>query len=512
MKHIDNPDIHISTRIPADLLDASADNAEKYRNEWLETVKKQCERRVSQGLLIGYLRMADALVIALIGIGIFFGYIDNPGLDQSRHYWASIAMATIAGPLALHFSGAYQTRVLATTLSQVVRIGAVISSLFLAAMAGIFLMKLGEEFSRVWLVSWTAGSVAAIGTLHLTIRSLMTRWHKTGRLSTRVVIVGGGDAAEQLIKSLDDSPHGFVEVVGLFDDRTDERSPEMIGRLPKLGKVSDLAEFARQFSVDMLVVTLPLTAENRLLQLMKQLWVLPVDIRLSAHSQRLRYRPRAYSWLGNVPMIDVFDRPLRDWSLVLKTVEDKALASLAIIAFAPVMAAVAIAIKLESKGPVIFKQVRYGFNNQPINVFKFRSMYTDLCDPKANRLVTRDDPRVTRVGKFIRRTSLDELPQFFNVLLGDLSLVGPRPHAHHAKAADLLYDEVVDGYFARHKVKPGITGWAQINGWRGETDTEEKIQRRVEFDLYYIENWSLLFDLQILAMTPFALMKTENAY
>jgi lipopolysaccharide/colanic/teichoic acid biosynthesis glycosyltransferase len=151
-------------------------------------------------------------------------------------------------------------------------------------------------------------------------------------------------------------------------------------------------------------------------------------------------------------------------------------------------------------------------SNQPIEVLKFRSMYTDMCDARATRLVTRDDPRVTRVGRFIRKTSLDELPQLINVLRGELSLVGPRPHAHHAKAADRLYDEVLDGYFARHKVKPGITGWAQINGWRGETDTEEKIQRRVEFDLYYIENWSLLFDLQILILTPFALLKTDNAY
>ena len=146
-------------------------------------------------------------------------------------------------------------------------------------------------------------------------------------------------------------------------------------------------------------------------------------------------------------------------------------------------------------------------------MFKFRSMYVEATDATAAKLVTKGDPRVTRVGRFIRKTSLDELPQLFNVVLkGNLSLVGPRPHAVHAKAVDRLYDEAVDGYFARHRVKPGITGWAQINGWRGETDNDEKIQRRVEHDLYYIENWSVLFDLYILAMTPFSLLKTENAY
>jgi lipopolysaccharide/colanic/teichoic acid biosynthesis glycosyltransferase len=177
------------------------------------------------------------------------------------------------------------------------------------------------------------------------------------------------------------------------------------------------------------------------------------------------------------------------------------------------MALVAIAIKLDSKGPVLFRQKRYGFNNELIEVYKFRSMYVDKADAGASRLVTKDDPRVTRVGRFIRKTSLDELPQLFNVVFkGNLSLVGPRPHALQAKAANRLYNEVVDGYFARHRVKPGITGWAQVNGWRGETDTAEKIQQRVEHDLYYIENWSVLFDLYIVAITPFSLLKHENAY
>ncbi len=162
---------------------------------------------------------------------------------------------------------------------------------------------------------------------------------------------------------------------------------------------------------------------------------------------------------------------------------------------------------------MLFKQKRYGFNNELIEVYKFRSMYADRLDATASKLVTRDDPRVTRVGRFIRKTSIDELPQLFNVVFkGDLSLVGPRPHAVQAKAADRQYDEVVDGYFARHRVKPGMTGWAQINGWRGETDTQEKIQQRVEHDLYYIENWSILFDLRILALTPISLVKATNAF
>jgi lipopolysaccharide/colanic/teichoic acid biosynthesis glycosyltransferase len=176
------------------------------------------------------------------------------------------------------------------------------------------------------------------------------------------------------------------------------------------------------------------------------------------------------------------------------------------------MAATAIAVRFESKGPILFKQKRYGFNNELVEIYKFRSMYADRSDGQAVKLVTKDDSRVTGVGRIIRKTSLDELPQLFNVLAGELSLVGPRPHATQAKAAEALYEQVVDGYFARHKVKPGITGWAQIKGWRGDTDTREKLEQRVKHDLEYIDRWSLLFDLYILLRTPLALLKTQNAY
>jgi lipopolysaccharide/colanic/teichoic acid biosynthesis glycosyltransferase len=225
--------------------------------------------------------------------------------------------------------------------------------------------------------------------------------------------------------------------------------------------------------------------------MLKKLWVLPVDIRLSAHTNKLRFRPRSYSYLGEVPTLDVFEAPITDWDLVMKWLFDRVVGGLALLAALPVMALVALAVRLDSPGPVLFRQKRFGFNNERIDVYKFRSMYHHQADPTASKVVTKNDSRVTRVGRFIRKTSLDELPQLFNVVFsGNLSLVGPRPH-----------------------VKPGITGWAQINGWRGEIDNEEKIQKRVEFDLYYIENWSVLFDLVILLKTPLSLLtKNENAY
>jgi Undecaprenyl-phosphate glucose phosphotransferase len=339
------------------------------------------------------------------------------------------------------------------------------------------------------------------------------KWTREGRLTRRTVIVGGGEAGAHVIEELNRQKDSGVKIIGLFDDRGDERAgPDCAGER-KLGTVEDLVEFGRRTRVDLVIFSLPISAESRILQMLKKLWVLPVDIRLAAHANKLQFRPRSYSYIGKVPVIDVADRPIADWDVVMKWLFDKIIGGFILLCALPLMALIALAIKLDSRGPVLFKQKRYGFNNDLIEVYKFRSMYTDQSDAKADKLVSKGDPRVTRVGRFIRKTSLDELPQLFNVVIkGNLSLVGPRPHAVNAKAETRLYDEAVDGYFARHRVKPGITGWAQINGWRGETDTHEKIQQRVEHDLYYIENWSVLLDLYIMARTPFALLKTENAY
>ncbi len=392
------------------------------------------------------------------------------------------------------------------------KLGLGLTAVFAGVMALAFALDAGQAIPRGWLLAWLAACLGALALGRAVHARLAARWTRQGRLARRAVIVGGGRDAEDLIRSLERSGSNGIRILGIFDDRGDGRSPETLAGYHKLGDFRELVAFCRDTRVDLLVVTLPASAEKRLLQVLKKLWVLPVDIRLSAHSSRLRLRPRSYSYIGDVPFLPLFDRPLTDWGTAIKAIEDRALGWLLGLLAAPVMALVALAVRLDSRGPVLFKQKRHGFNNELIEVYKFRSMYVDQADRDAAKLVTRDDPRVTRVGRFIRKTSLDELPQLFNVLTGGLSLVGPRPHATQAKAANALYDEVVDGYFARHRVKPGITGWAQINGWRGETDTPEKIQRRVEHDLYYIENWSVLFDLYIVVMTPFALLKAQNAY
>jgi Undecaprenyl-phosphate glucose phosphotransferase len=375
-------------------------------------------------------------------------------------------------------------------------------------LVNVSILPMGRE----WLVGWFAFVTAHFTLTRFAVAAWVEPRVAASRFRKRVAIAGGGRAAEEAIRLLEESRSLDIEIVGLFDDRFDERSPESVRAHRKIGRIAELAQFARQARVDLIVVAIPLSAEARLLHILKRLWELPVDIRISGQASALKLSPRAYTYLGKLPLLAVFDRPLRGWSGFLKGAMDRTLAALAIVALAPLMLVVALAIKLESKGPVFFRQKRYGFNNELIEIFKFRSMYTERCDADAARLVTKDDPRVTTVGRFIRKTSIDELPQLFNVLTGELSLVGPRPHATQAKAANALYEQVVDGYFARHKVKPGITGWAQVNGWRGETDTREKLEQRVKHDLEYIDRWSLGFDLLILLRTPFCLFKTQNAY
>ena len=465
-------------------------------------------------VVAGVVRLVEFGLIALIGITTYFGYVYPVYGHIFDWYYIATAFA-VASVAIVAFQAAdiYQVNSFRDPVSQCARLTVAWSVVFLLVVALAFFAKLGGMYSRLWLASYFGIGLFTLYGVRLALVATVRRWTREGRLDRRAVVVGGGEPGEALVTALAGQADSDVRLVGVFDDRGDERAPTACAGLHKLGSVDDLVEFARRTRVDLVIFSLPISAEGRILQMLKKLWVLPVDIRLSAHTNKLRFRPRSYSYIGSVPVLDVFDRPIADWDVVMKWLFDKAVGGLALIAALPVMAAVAIAIKLDSRGPVLFRQKRYGFNNELIEVYKFRSMYAEATDATAARLVTKGDPRVTRVGRFIRKTSLDELPQLFNVVLkGNLSLVGPRPHAVHAKAVDRLYDEAVDGYFARHRVKPGITGWAQINGWRGETDNDEKIKRRVEHDLYYIENWSVLFDLYILAMTPFALIKTENAY
>jgi Undecaprenyl-phosphate glucose phosphotransferase len=465
---------------------------------------------ISASVLTGVVRAVDAVIVASLGA---LTLVSAAG-PVAVHPLAvlGILLGVVLVTLVFQAADCYQVSVMRTLLPQLTRIMIGLSLIFGPFFTIPVLVDYDLSLPPTWLGLWFGLTLLTLLAMRLGLAVLLRRWTKAGRLEHRAVIVGGGEAAAELIRDIEKQPSHAIRICGIFDDRRNDRSPAVVAGYPKLGSVADLVEFARIAHVDMLIVTIPIKAERRLLEFLKQLWVLPVDIRLSAHTASLDFRDRASSFIEGVPFVDVVDKPVADWDAIVKRALDLLVATIALILLSPIMLATAIAIRLDSPGPVLFRQKRYGFNNEVIEVFKFRSMYHHLSDPLAKRVVTRGDSRITRVGRFIRKTSIDELPQLFNVLSGELSLVGPRPHAVNAHTDERLWEEVVDGYFARHKVKPGITGWAQVNGWRGEVDTPEKIHKRVEYDIYYIENWSILFDLYIMIRTPFALFNTENAY
>ncbi len=327
-------------------------------------------------------------------------------------------------------------------------------------------------------------------------------------LDRRAVIAGGGEHAIHLIRGLAAREDSDIQLHGIFDDRDDIRSPIQILGVPKIGGYDDLITFVRASEIDMVIIALPLEAEARIKWLLDAFKVLPVEVRLSAFSQDY-----AFAQADRDPLISAMSRSFAPERRLTKRAFDILFASLALVLLLPLMLVAAIAIRLESRGPILFRQRRHGYNDRIIEVLKFRSMYHEMADPEAKNVVSRNDPRVTRVGRFLRRSSIDELPQLFNVLKGDLSLVGPRPHAIDAMGSDRRrFSRMVEGYSARHRLPPGITGWAQINGWRGEIDDPAKLTARIEHDLYYIENWSLWLDLKILFRTPLSLMDTRSAY
>jgi Undecaprenyl-phosphate glucose phosphotransferase len=476
------------------------------------TDQKVC-RAYSPIVIAGAVRVGDFVLLSLVGIALYLGYV-VPLSGFRWEYVAAILGMTATAVLCFQAADIYEVQVFRGQLRQMTRMISSWAFVFLLFIGASFFAKLGSEVSRLWLSAFFFLGLAALGAERLFLRAMVRGWARQGRLDRRTIIVGSDQNGERLVEALKAQNDSDIHILGVFDDRNDNRALETCAGSPKLGKVDDIVEFARRTRIDLVLFALPISAETRILEMLKKLWVLPVDIRLSAHTNKLRFRPRSYSYLGEVPTLDVLKSPITDWDLVMKWLFDQVVGAIVLLLALPVMAAIAVAIKLDSPGPALFRQKRFGFNNERIDVFKFRSLYHDQADPRASKAVTENDKRVTRVGRFIRKTSLDELPQLFNVVFkGNLSLVGPRPHAVQGKLQSRLFDEAVDGYFARHRVKPGITGWAQINGWRGEVDSEEKIQKRVEFDLYYIENWSVLFDLYILLKTPLALVtKHENAY
>lgn len=355
---------------------------------------------------------------------------------------------------------------------------------------------------------WLLGCPAALVTFKLVMRLVLRAARVQGRNSRTVGVAGATPMALHLLQDLMLRPDFGMKVAGIYDDRSAKRLQENLAGFDLVGNLDKAVEDARSGRLDVLYITLPFKAEERIGNIVRELADTTATVHLIADFSAFELLHARFAQVAGYPAISITDTPFEGLGGWLKRAEDLVLATLILVLISPIMAVIAALIKWDSPGPVFFSQERCGLNGKPFKVFKFRSM---RVAEDGHRVVqaTRNDPRVTRLGAFLRRSSLDELPQFINVILGDMSIVGPRPHAavHNEQ-----YRRLVHRYMLRHKVKPGITGWAQVNGWRGETDTVDKMEKRVEYDLQYINNWSLSWDIEIIVRTALTFAGHKQAY
>ena len=447
----------------------------------------------------------------------------------------SLDLSSLVALMSLNFCKAYDRSALRHPLRALQAVGLA----WMWATTVVFLVGLYSHASslgltgaeRQWLMSYWATSAGLVAFAHLCMTAIVAQLMTQGYLRERIVIVGAdGNRSEKFIRQVIGSGSNEITILGLFDDRygrtPDPAAPapgqadknpsaarirnkwvDRVDGYPVLGNTDTLVTYVRRNSVDRVILLLPWSAEQRVTELITKLRQLPVRIDLLSHNLSWGFHTDV-SQIAGIPVVTVANRRVDAQLGLLKRIEDIVLCSLLIVLLAPVLLLVAVMVKLSSPGPILFRQERYGFNNEVFKVYKFRSMYVHSDTPSVNQ-ASKNDARVTPIGRFLRRSSLDELPQFFNVLGGTMSLVGPRPHAvpHNVK-----YARIIEGYYARHNVKPGITGWAQVNGHRGETDTTEKMRKRVEFDLYYIDHWSLYFDLKVIVLTACKIWFQKTAY
>ncbi len=443
-------------------------------------------------------RLADAVVTLCLAAAVCSLAEPSGLLHASLSSILPVGLAAGALIWWLDGAGAYRFSAREMLPGHLVRLAsAIIPAAALMAATSLLLRApiRGAGFDVLWLGLETA----ALAALHTGWWALVRRWRTSGRLTPNVVVVGATRNAELLIRGLMQSRE--ANVLGVFDDRL-SRAPRDIHGVPVLGDTQALVSHRVMPFVDRIVVTVPTTAQGRVREIIERLHVLPNPIALFLDFQADEAAAsQALARLAGWPLAQV-SGVLRDERRAFwKRVQDLSFGTLGLIAALPVMGLIALAIRLDSPGPVFFRQRRHGFNNEEIVVWKFRSMRHEQADATAARQISADDDRVTRVGRFIRSTSLDEVPQIFNVLKGEMSLVGPRPHAIGMKTGDVESARLVAEYAHRHRLKPGMTGWAAIKGSRGPVDTPESVRRRVELDVAYIERQSFWLDLYIMAVT-----------
>lgn len=439
------------------------------------------------------IQLLDAIAVALSGWGAYLLRFD--GHAPSAHYVGLMVIGVLLTLLVFPLFGLYRSWRGGQLMDLVGHALLATGSVYLFIILGLFALQLGESYSRIWIAFWAAMSAFSITSLRIATYITLHHMRKRGLNQKRILLVGQGSYAEQLLQRCNESHWAGYEIAVQVD-------AEQIDRV-----VTE--NWIREQVIDEVWISLPLREEDRIRHLLHLLRHEPIVIRYAPDISSLRLLNHDISTILGVPMLDLRSTPMQGVNLWIKALEDRLLAALILLLVSPLMLLIAIGVKLSSPGPILFKQKRLGWGGREINVYKFRSMVVHDAATADSQQATRSDARITRFGAFLRRTSLDELPQFINVLQGRMSIVGPRPHtlAHNEH-----YKELIDSYMLRHNVKPGITGWAQINGFRGETDTLEKMQKRIDYDLYYIEHWSLGFDLKIILLTLFKGFVHPNAY
>jgi Undecaprenyl-phosphate glucose phosphotransferase len=454
-----------------------------------------------QTRLPGVLRTADWFGIAAVGflIDTPFAWHDVRPLTHS----VGIVLGATATVNYLQLAQAYSVRSAARLAVQLAKVSIAWIAAFISLVAISYAMDRSQEFLSTWAGLWFAAAWLFLLATRCAVRLQISRWRSKGRLARNIAVLGTGPAALALAERLS-AGTDEANVIGVF---VDEGAAAGTGNVAGDGDL--LASLASAGKVDEVILALPWSSATALNRAIAKFAACQVDVRIDPGISGIDYLPTEFSLIAGIPILTVQRRPLSGWGAPLKRAEDVVLSLLLLALVAPVLLVIALLVKIDSRGPVLFRQERYGFNNDRIVIFKFRSMHHDPNPDPVIPQARRNDPRVTRLGAILRRTSLDELPQLLNVLRGDMSLIGPRPHAaaHNEKYAPLI-----NGYLARHRMKPGITGWAQVNGWRGETETTEQMKRRLEHDLFYIANWSLLLDLKVLLMTIPVVIRGTNAY
>lgn len=451
-------------------------------------------------------RLTDIGTVLLAG-WLAYGIRFNEWVFPST-YWSAMIIAMLLTPMVFSFFSLYVSVRGEGFFSHIMRLIQVfcLMGLMLAGLA--FFTKSGDAFSRTWFLTWMLVAVILSILVRCGIFLFLRFMRSKGLNERRVVILGAGELGVKLAATVQQALWTGFHIHTFMDDHA-EKKPSVLCGIPVIQTPTQLSDYLTKAGIDEIWLALPLRVEARVKGILHELRHHTITTRFVLDIFGLDLLNHSITDVAGFPVLNIRSTPMVGINRLVKALEDRIIALLILILISPLLSFIAICVKLSSRGPIFFKQERLGWDGRIIKVYKFRTMV--LHEEAAGQLTqaTLTDPRITAFGKFLRRTSLDELPQFINVLQGRMSIVGPRPHAllHNE-----IYKDSVHTYMQRHRVKPGITGWAQVNGWRGETDTLNKMQKRVEYDLYYINNWSLAFDLKIIFLTLFRGFTNRNAY